>query len=173
MTSLPRLIEPVSQVLLGPWRRASIVGYATGGALLCASLAVIGLRITAQTNHEIDLFDQGAYVGMSKTMEGSWYPWYSDGTRNPLFPWIAAKLLDANDAEFFEKGKRLNVVLAICGTAAVSVFFSRRVGPLSAFNATALCSLAALLPYIHLLRCRGDLSGAVSFRLSPADAPLE
>ena len=146
MTSLPRLIEQASQVLLGPWRRASILCYATAVLLLCASLAVIGFRITAQTNHEIDPFDQGAYVGMSKTMEGSWYPWYSDGTRNPLFPWIAAKLLDADDAGFFEKGKRLNVVLAICGTAAVAVFFSRRVGPLSAFNATALCSLAALLP---------------------------
>lgn len=99
-----------------------------------------------QTNHEIDPFDQGAYVGMSKTMEGSWYPWYSDGTRNPLFPWIAATLLDANDPGFFENGKRLNVILAICGTAAVAIFFSRRLGPLPAFNATTLCALAALLP---------------------------
>ncbi len=79
-------------------------------------------------------------------MEGSWYPWYSDGTRNPLFPWVAATFLDAQEPDFFEKGKRLNVLLAICGTAAVAVFFSRRLGPLPAFNATALSSLAALLP---------------------------
>ena len=79
-------------------------------------------------------------------MEGSLYPWYSDGTRNPLFPWIAAALLDANDPAFFEKGKKLNVVFAICGTAAIGVFFSRRLSPLASFNATALASLAALLP---------------------------
>jgi hypothetical protein len=146
VTSFLRPIDRVSRAMLGPWCRASVLCYAAAVLLLCASLIVIGFRITAQTNHEIDPFDQGAYVGMSKTMEGSWYPWYSDGTRNPLFPWIAATLFDANDPGFFAKGKRLNVLLAICGTACVAVFFSRRLGPLPAFNATALCALAALLP---------------------------
>jgi len=146
VSNLLRLIDRISPWLLGPWRTASIVGYAVAVLFLCGSLAVIGLRITAQTNHEIEPFDQSAYVGMSKTMEGSWYPWYSDGTRNPLFPWIAATLLDPNDAEFFEQGKRLNVVLAIFATAAVAVFFACRMGPLAAFNASALCSLAVLLP---------------------------
>jgi hypothetical protein len=144
--SLAQLTDRPTQILLGPWRRTSILCYAVAVLFLCASLAVIGFRITAQTNHEIEPFDQGAYVGMSKTMEGSWYPWYSDGTRNPLFPWIAATFLDANDAGFFEKGKRLNVLLAVIGTAAVAIFFSRRLGPLPAFNATALSTLAALLP---------------------------
>jgi hypothetical protein len=146
VSNLLRLIDRILPWLLGPWRPASIVGYTAAVVFLCGSLAVIGLRITAQTNHEIEPFDQSAYVGMSKTMEGSWYPWYSDGTRNPLFPWIAATLLDPNGAEFFEQGKRLNVVLAILATAAVAVFFACRVGPLAAFNASALCSLAALLP---------------------------
>ena len=146
MTNLRPLIDRTSQALLGPWGRASILCYAVAVLLLCASLTVIGFRITAQTNHEIEPFDQGAYIGMSKTMEGSWYPWYSDGTRNPLFPWIAATFLDVHGAGFFEKGKRLNVLLAIAGTAAVAIFFSRRLGPLPAFNATALSALAALLP---------------------------
>jgi hypothetical protein len=146
VSNLLRLIDRISPWLLGPWRSASIFGYTVAILFICGSLAVIGMRITAQTNHEIEPFDQSAYVGMSKTMEGSWYPWYSDGTRNPLFPWIAATLLDPNDAEFFEQGKRLNVVLGIFATAAVAVFFACRVGPLAAFNASALCSLAALLP---------------------------
>ena len=146
MSNLLRLIDRISPWLLGPWRPASIVGYTVAVLFICGSLAVIGLRITAQTNHEIEPFDQSAYIGMSKTMGGSWYPWYSDGTRNPLFPWIAATLLDPNDAEFFEQGKRLNVVLGILATAAAAVFFARRLGPLAAFNASALCSLAALLP---------------------------
>ena len=146
MLKLTVLIDRVSQFLLGPWRPASVLCYATAVALLCGALSVIGFRITEQTNHEVDPFDQGAYVAMSQKMEGSWYPWYSDGTRNPLFPWLAAALLDANDPAFFEKGKKLNVVFAICGTAAVGVFFSRRLGPLASFNATVLASLAALLP---------------------------
>ena len=146
MTNLLRLIDRISSWLLGPLRPASFVVYAVVMLLLCGGLAVIGLRITAQTNHEIEPFDQSAYVGMSKTMESSWYPWYSDGTRNPLFPWIAARFLDPNDPQFFEKGKRLNVVLAILATAALSFFFACRVGPLAAFNASTLCALAALLP---------------------------
>jgi hypothetical protein len=146
VTNISRLVDRISTGLLGPWRRESLFGYGAAIFLLCASLTIIGLRITAQTNHEIEPFDQGAYVGMSKTMEGSWYPWYSDGTRNPLFPWIAATFLNPNEADFFEKGKRLNVALAIFATAAVSVFFASRVGPLAAFNATTLCALAALLP---------------------------
>jgi len=146
VTNLLRLIDRISLWLVGPWKPASRVGYAAAVLFLCGSLAVIGVRITAQTNHEIDPFDQSAYIGMARTMEGSWYPWYSDGTRNPLFPWLAATFLDPNDAEFFEKGKRLNVALGILATAAVALFFAARVGPLAAFNASALCSLAALLP---------------------------
>jgi hypothetical protein len=115
-------------------------------ALLCLSAGVVGFRITDQTNHEIDPFDQGAYVAMSRRMEGAWYPWYSDGTRNPLFPWLAAVFLDAKDPAFFEKGKKLNVAFAVMGTAIVGAFFFRRLSPLAAFNATALASLAALLP---------------------------
>ena len=94
MSNLLRLIDRISPWLLGPWKPASVVGYTVAVLFVCWSLAVIGLRITTQTNHEIEPFDQSAYVGMSKTMKGSWYPWYSDGTRNPLFPWIAAVLLD-------------------------------------------------------------------------------
>ena len=136
----------VMRFLLGPWDFLSGICYATSIALLCVSLGVIGFRIADQTNHDVDLFDQGAYVGMSQKMEGSWYPWYSDGTRNPLFPWLAAVFLDPGDPAFFEKGKKLNVILAICGTACLGIFFSRRLGPLAALSATALASLAALLP---------------------------
>jgi hypothetical protein len=139
-------IDSASAFVLGPWRPASVLCYTAAVLLLCASLGVIGFRITDQTNHEAEPFDQSAYVAMSQKMEGSWYPWYSDGTRNPLFPWLAAAFLDADGPSFFETGKKLNVIFAICGTAVVGVFLARRLGPLAAFNCTALASLAALLP---------------------------
>jgi hypothetical protein len=142
----PVLISRVRQFLLGPWRVDSALAYAIAILLLCLALGFIGLRITDRTNHEVEPFDQSAYLDMSRKMEGSWYPWYSDGTRNPLFPWLAAITLDANNPAFFEKGKKLNVFVAICGAAIVSVFFARRMGPLSAFNCTAVAALAALLP---------------------------
>ncbi len=64
----------------------------------------------------------------------------------PCFRGSPPRFSDANEPSFFETGKKLNVILAICGTALVGVFFSRRMGPLAAFNCTALASLAALLP---------------------------
>jgi len=132
--------------LLGPWRPASIAAYAAAVALLCLATGVIGLRITAQTNHDDTQFDQGAYLGMVRQMDSSWYPWYTDGTRNPLVPWLAGITLDAKQPDLLESGKRLNVFLAVLGTAVLGVFFATRLGPLAAFNATALSSLGALLP---------------------------
>lgn len=132
---------------LGPWRPATALGYAAAIALLCVVLAVIGFRITNETNFNEDDFDQSAYSHMARQMKDSWHPWYTDGTRNPLFPWIAARFLNPQDPGFFAAGKKLNVLLGLCGTALVGLFFARRMGPLAAFNATALTALAVLLPF--------------------------
>lgn len=132
--------------LLGPWRPATIIAYAVALALLCGALVFIGFRLTEQTNHDEEQFDQSAYSHMARQMKESSYPWYTDGTRNPLFPWIAARTLDSTSLEFFAKGKKLNVLLGVLGTALVGAFFARRMGPLSAFNATLLAALAVLLP---------------------------
>ena len=80
--------------LLGPWRPATIAAYAVALAMLCGALVFIGFRITEQTNFDEEQFDQSAYSHMARQMKDSQYPWYTDGTRNPLFPWIAARTLD-------------------------------------------------------------------------------
>lgn len=131
---------------LGPWRPATVLGYAAAVALLCVALAVIGFRITNTTNFDEEAFDQSAYSLMARQMQDSWYPWYSDGTRNPLFPWLVARFHDPQQPGFFAAGKKLNVLLGVCGTALMAIFFAFRLGPLAAFNATALGSLAVLLP---------------------------
>ncbi len=134
------------RLFLGPWRPATALGYAAAVAGLCVVLAIIGFRITNETNHDEDAFDQSAYSHMARQMKESWYPWYTDGTRNPLFPWIASRFHNPQDPGFFVAGKKLNVLLGVCGTALVGIFFARRMGPLAAFNATALSALAVLLP---------------------------
>jgi hypothetical protein len=132
--------------LLGPWRPATVAVYAAALVVLCVVLTVLGFRLTNHTNFRTDDFDQGAYILMARQMKDASYPWYTDGTRNPLFPWLAARVLDPQAPEFFAAGKKLNVLLGVIGTALAGAFFARRMGPLAAFNATLLAALAVLLP---------------------------
>lgn len=109
-------------------------------------MAVVGLRITITTNSDAEAFDQSAYIGMARAVSDAPYPGYTDGTRNSLFPWLVTRFLDPQDAAFFSKGKQFNVLLGVLGTAALGLFFAFRMGPLAAFNTTALAGLAVLLP---------------------------
>lgn len=129
-----------------PRGRAIRAVYLSALAGLCAAVGLIGHRISGQTNHDLKAFDQDAYSLMVRQMKGSWYPWYSDGTRNPLVPWLAALALDPGHPAFLEHAKKLNVLIAVGGTALLGLFFATRFGPLAAFNATALAALGALLP---------------------------
>ncbi len=137
-----RIVLPLVE---GGGHRATIA-FLAGIAVLCAAQLAVGWRIAGQVNHDTDAFDQGSYILMAKTMRGSWIPWYSDGTRNPLLPWIAGNVLDPGDPEFFQRAKRLNVVLGVLGTVVLAAVFRRKTGPLAAWNATALGALALLLP---------------------------
>lgn len=147
MVDRPLILRGLA-VLLNPSdrnRTASVVYYAAI-ALVCLLMTAIGFRICEQTNFSLDDYDQGAYRGMVEHLKGSWYPWYSDGTRNPLFPWMASWVLDPGQPDFLVQGKKFNVLLAVLGTAVVGIFFRRRMGRLAAFNGTVLAGLGALLP---------------------------
>jgi hypothetical protein len=134
------------RVLLQRPRGRVAVGYAVAVAILCAVQLAIGLRLVGETNTDPDAFDQGSYMLMARIMEGSPYPYASDGTRNPLVPWLASVFLDAGSPAFFLEAKRLNVVLGVLGTVALAVFFVGRTGVLAAFVGTGLCAMAVLLP---------------------------
>jgi len=141
--------SPLSQIerhSLARARGASLFGYVLAVLVLCLCLGTIGFRLASQTNHDSDPFDQSAYIAMAKTMKCAWYPWYSDGTRNPLFPWLTAKFLDPDAPSFFESGKKLNILFGLCGVALLAGIFITQMGPLAAFNATAVAGLAVLLP---------------------------
>jgi len=134
------------QSLGEPPRGPALIAYALAILALCAVVIVAGFSISAQVNHDTNAFDQGAYVMMAQKMKGAGWPWYNDGTRNPLLPWLTAKFTNPDAPDFFEQAKRFNVVLAGLGTAALGIFFGMRLNPLAAFNVTALSALAVLLP---------------------------
>jgi hypothetical protein len=152
---LPINAKPGSSLfrVLGCWFHAMLEGdarsrmvYWVAIALLCLCQGALGWRLAAEVNAHTEDFDQGSYLQMLGQMEGSPFPWLTDGVRNPLVPWIGSVFLDAEDPRLFPHAKRLNVLLGVAGTLALAVFFKRRLGPLAAWNATALAAMALLLP---------------------------
>ena len=125
--------------------RVSVI-YWLAIAGLCLFQGLFGWKLAEEVNPRTEDFDQGSYLQMLERMEGAPCPWFTDGVRNPLVPWLGSVFLDANDPQLFLHAKRLNVILGVAGTLALAVFFRRRAGPLAAWNATALAALALLLP---------------------------
>jgi len=113
---------------------------------LCVALTVIGFRISETTNHEITAYDQDAYLGMAAKLVDEPYPAPTDGTRNALFPWLAAKIFDPASECFFQQGKQLNVVIASIGCLFIGWYARPRVGGLAAWNLAGLSGLGALIP---------------------------
>ena len=101
-------------------RKGYAILYWSALVLLTIVMVAVGFRITATTNLEVNPYDQNAYIFLARQMEGAWYPWYTDGTRNPLFPWMAAQLLDANHPDFFLAG---NVIYIDHGEGIVTAYF--------------------------------------------------
>ncbi len=114
--------------------------------VLSLALGVIGFRIADSINQDIEAFDQSAYVGMAKAMKNDLLPARTDGTRNPLFPWVTTRFYDPDSPDFFAAGKRLNVLLAVAGVACLGLAARRRMGSMASWNLAALSGLGSLLP---------------------------
>ncbi|MEX1118693.1 MAG: hypothetical protein WEB60_07850 [Terrimicrobiaceae bacterium] len=114
--------------------------------VLATALGVIGFRIADSTNLDTEPFDQGAYLGMAQSMKEDLLPARTDGTRNPLFPWLVTRFHNPDSPDFFAAGKRLNVVFAVLGVFCLGVAAKRRMGHLASWNLAAVGGLGALLP---------------------------
>jgi hypothetical protein len=121
-------------------------GFPLALLILAFALATVGLRLVETINLDSEPFDQSAYIGMSKTLKHSLLPGFTDGTRNPLFPWLAAKFADPHASDFFAAGKRLNVWLAVLGVVAIGFAARASLGAHGAWNLAALSGLGCLLP---------------------------
>ena len=114
--------------------------------VLAIALGVVGFRIVASTNQDIDAYDQGAYLGMAQSMKTDLLPARTDGTRNPLFPWLVTRFYDPDSPDFFAAGKRLNVLLAVMGVLLIGLAAKGRLGSLASWNLAAVSGLGSLLP---------------------------
>ncbi len=114
--------------------------------VLTVVLGIIGLRIADSTNLDIEPYDQGAYLGMAKAIKADLLPARTDGTRNPLFPWLVTRFFDPNDDTIFAAGKRLNVVLAAVGVFVIGMVARSRMGHLASWNLAAVSGLGCLIP---------------------------
>jgi hypothetical protein len=114
--------------------------------VLCVIQGILMWRITEQVNHDPNDYDQGSYLLMVEKLKGSGFPWYSDGVRNPLMPWLASFVVEPKSPESLLRAQRFNGFLGMAGTLLLAGFFRRSMGPLAAWNASALSALALLLP---------------------------
>jgi len=125
-----------------------------GFSLFCIAvvMVVIGWVLAPQVHVHADQSDQGAYAYMARAMKERALPDYSDGVRNPLFPWLAARLVPSGFATHEEidgylvTGKRFSTILSALCIVVIGMFLGRIMPPLAAWNVAAVGGLGGLLP---------------------------
>jgi len=105
----------------------------------------VGWKLTDQTNQDSLGSDQGAYLGLAARMSDAWTPFATDGTRNGLASWAAAKCYDPASPEFFLQAKRLGVLVGAAATLLLAAWLAGSLPALAAWNVTTASSLGAFL----------------------------
>lgn len=128
-------------------------GHRAAGALLTAAFVLICLAIylhIAQTqsikNREMRWSDQSAYMDEASKAYETRLTYTGNRNRMPLYPFLQALFYspDMSSEDFFQHGKRLNIVLSLVCIAVLGyVFFSR----FSRFYATYAILLIALVVF--------------------------
>jgi hypothetical protein len=113
--------------------------------LLAGGMIGFGDRISSATNVDPALYDQGAYIRVAEQNRGAWWPAVTDGIRNPLFPWLHAKIGVAGSESMFASGLRLNVRLGALLAIALACWAGRRFASLPAMM-FATIAVAVVLP---------------------------
>jgi hypothetical protein len=113
--------------------------------LLAGGMIEFGDRITSTTNVDPEAYDQGAYVRVAEQNRSAWWPTVTDGIRNPLFPWLLAKIGGSGNDSMFADGLRLNVRLGAILVVLLGCWAGRRVAILPALMFVTIAS-AIVLP---------------------------
>lgn len=122
------------------WRGLAVVLPIVVGAYLVAA----GVTIR-RSNQDWKASDQGAEMWLANQSQGDWFPQRTDGVRHPLWSWLARHVYGDDKAEFFARGKWLNVAICAAFLCALGVVVARWLDPLATTNLLLLCGFGILL----------------------------
>src|SRR6185369_12273413 len=78
-------------------------------AILWGGMILLGEHIARTTNTKVNRHDQARYLTLAEENRPMLWPTVTDGIRNPLFPWLIARVANGTEAVIFARSKRLNV----------------------------------------------------------------
>ena len=95
---------------------------------ICVALYFRIAGMQSDINREWGKVDQSAYMNFAKEAYRSSFAFTGGRNRMPLFPWLQAMFYspEMTDEEFFDQGKRLNVLISIVCLAALAAAFFRK-----------------------------------------------
>lgn len=135
----------VDWTLRFPLGRSQWIVLVLWSLILAGGMIEFGDRIASATNVDPEAYDQGAYVRVAEQNRAAWWPTVTDGIRNPLFPWVLAKVSDSGTDTTFGAGLRLNVRLGAVLVLLFAYWAGRRLALLPAITFTTIAA-AIVLP---------------------------
>jgi len=152
MNSLRAFVSAaVRWCLRHPLGRSQWIALGVWLAALAAGMLALGEYVALTTNRDADLYDQGAYLMLAEKCRAEWWPAATDGTRNPLLPWLLAKTASGARDTMLAAGLKLNVRLAALLAILLGAWAGRRVAWLPAVTFSTLGGLGVLLPIATFL----------------------
>lgn len=147
---MSRLREALGAVvrwsLQHPLGRSQWIALGVWLVLLSCGMLALGQYVAFTTNRDVELYDQGAYLMLAEKNRDALWPAATDGTRNPLFPWLIAKMASGEQAAVFAGALKLNVRLGALVAILLGAWAGRRLAWLPAVMFVTLGGLGILLP---------------------------
>ncbi len=129
-------------------------------ALMLLSGLTVALFVLAagrqgvHVNTDMTLIDQSAYMNYAKAMVRTDYGFVGGRNRMPLYPGLMSLFYEQgmSDDDFFERGKKVGIAIALVGLAVALFIFSRVSKPLDALTGTLVAMFTVFVykaPYFQ------------------------
>ncbi|MFV1994053.1 MAG: hypothetical protein ACC661_01355 [Verrucomicrobiales bacterium] len=110
-------------------------------------------RLASDQQHNINLAETAIQRAAAGPAEGeavtealwSYFPHYTDGVVNPLWPWIASRFANEDHEVFFVRGKWFNVIASAVFCLLLGLWAACRFSALATMNLVLLAGFGALL----------------------------
>jgi hypothetical protein len=129
-----------------PLGRSQWIALGAWLVLLSTGMLAMGGYIVLKTNRDPERADQSAYLMLAEKTRGVPWPTATDGIRNPLFPWMLAKVAAGDRDTMFAAGLRLNLRLGALVAILLGAWAGTRMAWLPAVLFVTLGGLGVLMP---------------------------